>query len=209
MSASNGNGTGDDHFSFDDAIEAYDISSAPPAAPPKIAEHRPTLMGPGPAVGHRPPLIPGARMKAPPAPVIEPMPIPLHELSIDARNARSSRLSDRVTPMSAVAAVPEPEAPLAWLSARAGMVGYAHTGPNGEALSELGRAPEGLHARFAFVRQVAQSIGTELSLENLNDVHVQAKDVRAASLALEDGSIVDIQTTSLANTHEIARKLRR
>jgi hypothetical protein len=209
MSANNGSGTDDEHLSFDDAIEAYDISSAPPAQPPKIVEHRPTLMGPGPAVGLRPPLFPGARMKAPPAPVIEPMPIPMHELSVDVRNARSSRLSDRVTPMSAVAAVPEPEAPLAWLGGRAGMVGYAHTGANGESLSERGRAPEGLHARFAFVRQVAQSIGTELSLENLNDVHVLAKDARAASVSLEDGSIVDMQTTALANTHEIARKLRR
>jgi hypothetical protein len=94
-----------------------------------------------------------------------------------------------------------------WLVGKSGVQGYAHRLPDGTTSASTLK-DDGLAARMQFVWQLANGVGQELGLEQLREVHVLAKDARYASVMLDDASIVDVQATSLLNTHETIKLVR-
>jgi hypothetical protein len=120
-------------------------------------------------------------------------------------------IHDRLTPMAMHVAVPAMRVteskPFAWLAKRPGVLGHRHTDAAGTELSS-DALPEGFGERIAFIRQMAQSVGDELGLENLREVHLLAKESRAVSVGLDGGGTIDFQTTQLSNTHDLAKQIR-
>jgi hypothetical protein len=120
-------------------------------------------------------------------------------------------IHDRLTPMAMQVAVPALRAteakPFAWLANRPGVLGHRHARPGGIELTS-DALPEGFGDRIAFIRQMAQAVGDELGLENLREIHLVAKESRVISVGLDDGGTVDVQTTQLASTHELAKQIR-
>jgi hypothetical protein len=92
---------------------------------------------------------------------------------------------------------------------RPGVLGYVHLDLNGARLREANAPSAELSQKLAFVRQLGGSLGIDLGLENLQEVHVVAKDKRSLSIVMDDGTNVDLLAVPQVNTHELAKRIRR
>jgi hypothetical protein len=64
-----------------------------------------------------------------------------------------------------------------------------------------------LAEKMQFIREMVVALGLDMGIEGLREVHLLATQVRRLSVIREDGLVVDVQTTNLANTQDLAKQI--
>lgn len=187
-------------------------SEAPPRLPQAPPPHEPTLRGPF--------LVPGQTgLTLPPEPGVSMEDYIEERKEIRMRMNRpnptnieppltTSSVPDRLTPTTAqhVDATRPPQSRYQWLGMRSGVVGYSHRDANGAQIARHS-FEESVTEKLSFLRHLAQGIGAELGLETLREVHIFSKDARTLSVTLDDGACIEVRSTTLLNTHDLAKQL--
>jgi hypothetical protein len=203
-------GGGDDDWNSLDELAESDLLSEPPGAENRM----PTILGPGPAGPALPVRVPAASRIVLPEPIrVEQVTTKKKDTTLRFEGADRS-IVDRVTPVVGVNTVPaqavpsSSSKPIEWAKAQPMIVACVHTRPKGDTVGH-GPVPHGLPERFAFIRQISQTIGAEFGLTELLEVHVVTGELNAASIQLPDGSTLDLQSNPRTNTVKLAQELRR
>jgi hypothetical protein len=97
--------------------------------------------------------------------------------------------------------------PIEWLKKQSSVLGCTHVDARSKQRFAHGSVPPGLSEKLSFVRQLSQSIGAELGLDRLMEVHLASKDLHSATIQLRDGGFVDLQAAPHTNMRHLAQQL--